>query len=191
MRLDAVFTREVPGDVWAFARASPVAKLLVPHFGCSINNDLLFNDRFAVGAREAMLDVYLPRLDTVATFNATDGRAKAGLSGERHLFNTVRARGVPTARMREFCLRRVRAGGALWTRVYTPVDKATCPLETLDACDAACMAAQPRCAAGRGCQQRGLYIHTRFFDGEAWCDDPDRDAPPHTCRFDHRGLGFT
>lgn len=193
VRADVVFTREVPGDLWAFVRASPVAKLFVPHFGCAITGDLLLNDRFAVGAREAMLDAYLPRIETVTAFNASDDRAKSGLSGERHLFQTIQARGIPTARLRELCLRRVRATGELRQRVYDVNKGKLCPLEdpNLKRCDATCMENTPRCAADQGCHQRGLYISTRFFDGDAWCENPDRESPPHTCRFDHKALGFS
>ncbi|KAK7253552.1 hypothetical protein SO694_000011132 [Aureococcus anophagefferens] len=188
VRVDTIFTRSVPGDVYAYVKKSPVAKLFVPHFGCSIQHDLLLNDRFAVGAREAMLHVYLPRIDTVANFTSADDRGKSGLSGERHLFNAVKARGVPTARMHEFCLRRVRAGGQIWVKVFTPRDDRTCPLEALDVCDDGCMERQPACAAGRGCHQRGVHIAARLFDGEGWCDP--HASTGHACRFDYEKLGF-
>ena len=212
VRVDTIFTRDVPGDVYHYARRSPVAKLFVPHFGCSIQQDLLLNDRFAVGAREAMLEVYLTRIDTIANFTSTDDRLKSGLSGERHLFNTVKARGVPTARMHDFCLRRVRAGGQIWVKVFTSNDKRTCPLELIDQrergvpssrpiaaraprervavrrCDDACMAKQPSCAVGAGCQQRGVHIAARLFDGEGWCCP--HMSTSHHCRFDYAKLGF-
>ena len=44
VRVDTIFTREVPAPVFAFASKSPVAKIFVPHFGCSINGDLVLND---------------------------------------------------------------------------------------------------------------------------------------------------
>lgn len=190
VRVDAIFTREVPGDIYHYVRRSPVAKLFVPHFGCSINQELLMNDRFAIGAREAMLEIYLTRLDTFSAINTTvDAPKKAGLSGERHLFNTIRARRVPTARLNQICLRRVRAGGQIWVKVFTSVDERTCPLERVDFCDQECMRETPRCVAGKGCQQRGIHLQTRFFDGEAWCNDPNA-KPPHKCAFDYQKLGF-
>ena len=41
VRVDTIFTREVPGAIYEYVRRSPVAKLFIPHFGCSINGDLL------------------------------------------------------------------------------------------------------------------------------------------------------
>lgn len=188
VRVDTIFTRELPGWTYEYVRRSPVAKIFVPHFGCSINGDMLVNDRFAVGDREAMLDIYLSRIDTVGNYSgATDGSRHAGLTGERHLLNTIRSHGVPMARMYEFCLRRVRAGGRIWIKLFTSLDGSVCPLETVDYCGRECMARQPRCAAGIGCRQRGIHTRVRFFDGNDWCNDPRH---PYTCRFDFEKLGF-
>lgn len=101
---------------------------------------------------------------------------------------TVASRGVPTARMPQFCLRRVRAGGVIWQKVFTSLDTHECPLESLDHCDVDCMEKLPRCVAGRGCQQRGVHLHTRFFDGEDWCNGPEKRHL--NCVFDYKGLGF-
>ncbi|KAH8050758.1 hypothetical protein JL722_11090 [Aureococcus anophagefferens] len=110
VRVDTIFTREVPGAIYEYVRRSPVAKLFIPHFGCSINGDLLMNDRFAMGQRDAMVDAYLTRVDTIANYSgATDGSRHGGLTGERHLLNTLQIHNVAVARMYEFCLRRVRA----------------------------------------------------------------------------------
>lgn len=210
-RVDTIFTREVPGATYFYVHSSPVAKLFVPHFGCSVNTELLMNDRFAVGEREAMVHVYLPRLETLRQHHRTHEDAnrhvyntqqrtrkrKNGpalplklLSGERHLFDTVRAHGVPTARVPQFCLRRVRAGGLIWVKVFTSLDSHECPLEKLDHCDATCMERQPACAAGRGCHQRGVNMHARFFDGEDWCNLPDAAERHPECLYDFVGLGL-
>ena len=117
-------------------------------------------------------------------------RPRHFLSGERHLFETVRARGVPLARMPQFCLRRVRAGGLIWVKVFTSLDSHECPLEEMDHCDEHCMAGLPACVAGRGCQQRGIHLHTRFFDGEDWCNQPGKVPDHATCLFDFKALGF-
>ena len=210
--MDTIFTREVPGATYAYVHRSPVAKLFVPHFGCSVNTELLLNDRFAVGEREAMVHVYLPRIDTLRkhkkehedatrhVFNARSRRERTRrngpalppklLSGERHLFDTVQAHGVPTARIPQFCLRRVRAGGLIWVKVFTSLDSHECPLEKLDHCDERCMERQPACVAGRGCHQRGVNMHARFFDGEDWCNLPDASERHPTCLYDWEGLGL-
>ena len=211
-RVDTIFTREVPGATYAYVHRSPVAKLFVPHFGCSVNTELLLNDRFAVGEREAMVHVYLPRIETLRkhkkehedsnrhVFNARSRRERTRrngpalppklLSGERHLFDTVQAHGVPTARIPQFCLRRVRAGGLIWVKVFTSLDSHECPLEKLDHCDERCMERQPSCVAGRGCHQRGVNMHARFFDGEDWCNLPDASERHPTCLYDWEGLGL-
>ena len=211
-RVDTMFTREVPGATYAYVHRSPVAKLFVPHFGCSVNTELLLNDRFAVGEREAMVHVYLPRIETLRkhkkehedsnrhVFNAQSRRERTRrngpalppklLSGERHLFDTVQAHGVPTARIPQFCLRRVRAGGLIWVKVFTSLDSHECPLEKLDHCDERCMERQPACVAGRGCHQRGVNMHARFFDGEDWCNLPDASERHPTCLYDWEGLGL-
>ena len=59
VRVDTIFTRELPASVFAHVRKSRVARLFIPHFGCSINGDLVMNDRFAVGQRRPMLESYL------------------------------------------------------------------------------------------------------------------------------------
>ena len=70
------------------------------------------NARFAMGQRDAMVDAYLTRVDTIANYSgATDGSRHGGLTGERHLLSTLQIHDVAVARMYEFCLRRVRAGG--------------------------------------------------------------------------------
>ena len=93
------------------------------------------------------------------------------------------------ARLFEFCLRRVRAGGRIWYKLFVSQDGHTCPLEETDQCDQACMLAQPRCEAGRGCRQRGQHYAARFFDGYDWCDNKKR--PDYVCRYDTVRLGFS
>ena len=202
-------------DVCVHVHRSPVAKLFVPHFGCSVNTELLLNDRFAVGEREAMVHVYLPRIGTLRkhkkehedsnrhVVNAQSRRERTRrngpalppklLSGERHLFDTVQAHGVPTARIPQFCLRRVRAGGLIWVKVFTSLDSHECPLEKLDHCDERCMERQPACVAGRGCHQRGVNMHARFFDGEEPLVQParrERAAPDVPLRPTWRPSGW-
>ena len=188
VRVDTIFTRGVPGLLYEYARRSPVARLFIPHFGCSINGDLLMNDRFALGQRDAMVNAYPTRIDTIANYSgATDGSRHRGLTGERHLLNTLAQHDIPTARMYEFCLRRVRAGGKIWLKLFLPLDDKQCPLELVDHCDRECMQAQPQCDVGVGCYQRGVHRQARLFDGTDWCNNPRKD---YTCKFDFKKLGF-
>ena len=190
VRVDTIFTREVPAPVFAFAKKSPVAKIFVPHFGCSINGDLVLNDRFALGQRQEMLYVYLNRIETLITYHVNKSETRhVGISGERHLLNAVSDKHIPVARLFEFCLRRVRAGGRIWYKLFVSQDGHTCPLEETDQCDQACMLAQPRCEAGRGCRQRGQHYAARFFDGYDWCDN--KKTPDYVCRYDTVRLGFS
>ena len=89
--------------------------------------------------------------------------------------------------MYEFCLRRVRAGGRIWYKLFASLDRHECPLEKVDYCTQECMMAQPRCEVGGGCRQRGIHTRARLFDGVEWCNNPKR---PHTCRYDVVKLGF-
>ena len=188
VRVDTIFTREVPGAIYEYVRRSPVAKLFIPHFGCSINGDLLMNDRFAMGQRDAMVDAYLTRVDTIANYSgATDGSRHGGLTGERHLLNTLQIHNVAVARMYEFCLRRVRAGGRIWLKLFQPLDDHQCPLELVDHCGQECMRDQPRCDVGVGCYQRGVHRQSRLFDGTDWCNNPRKD---YACKYDFKKLGF-
>ena len=63
-------------------------------------------------------------------------------------------------------------------------------MEKLDHCDERCMERQPACVAGRGCHQRGVNMHARFFDGEDWCNLPDASERHPTCLYDWEGLGL-
>ncbi|KAH8098351.1 hypothetical protein JL720_1293 [Aureococcus anophagefferens] len=93
-----------------------------------------------------MVDAYLTRVDTIANYSgATDGSRHGGLTGERHLLNTLQIHNVAVARMYEFCLRRE------------------------------CMRDQPRCDVGVGCYQRGVHRQSRLFDGTDWCNNPRKD----------------
>ena len=133
-RVDTIFTREVPGATYAYVHRSPVAKLFVPHFGCSVNTELLLNDRFAVGEREAMVHVYLPRIDTLRkhkkehedatrhVFNARSRRERRRIARGRGGRRSARkmgarraaARRAARARRRRRCTRRSQRGG--WAR---------------------------------------------------------------------------
>ena len=100
----------------------------------------------------------------------------------------MRAHGVPTARMYEFCLRRVRAGGRIWLKLFVSVDGHECPLEKVDYCGQECMRAQPRCEVGQGCRQRGIHSRARLFDGFEWCNNPHNKE--YQCRYDFNRLGL-
>ena len=183
VRVDTILTREVPASVFAYAKHSTVAKIFVPHFGCSINGDLVLNDRFAIGQRQEMLHVYLNRIETLTNYHVNSSETRhVGVSGERHLLNAVADKHVPVARLFEFCLRRVRAGGRIWYKLFVSQDGHTCPLEETDFCDQACMLAQPRCEAGRGCRQRGQHYAARFFDGyqSAWKSTSELGDPENS-----------
>ncbi|KAH8074123.1 hypothetical protein JL721_2685 [Aureococcus anophagefferens] len=164
----------VPGAIYEYVRGAP-SRSSSSRTGCSINGDLLMNDRFAMGQRDAMVDAYLTRVDTIANYSgATDGSRHGGLTGERHLLNTLQIHNVAVARMYEFCLRRVRAGGRIWLKLFQPLDDHQCPLELVDHCGQECMRDQPRCDVGVGCYQRGVHRQSRLFDGTDWCNNPRR-----------------
>ena len=60
-----IFTREVPAPVFAFA-SKVVAKIFVPHFGCSINGDLVLNVDLPWASARRYL-TYLNRIKTLIT----------------------------------------------------------------------------------------------------------------------------
>jgi len=81
------------------------------------------------------------------------------------------------ARLFEFCLRRVRAGGRIWYKLFVSQDGHTCPLEETDQCDQACMLAQPRCA--RAASNAFPSRHRRAdVASMAWRWTPCSPAPP-------------
>ena len=110
VRVDTIFTREVPAPVFAFAskmRSSPSAwpRSSCPTMVLSINGDLVLNDRFALGQRQEMLYTYLNRIETLITYHVNKSETRhVGISGERHLLNAVSDKHIPVARLFEFCL---------------------------------------------------------------------------------------
>ncbi|KAJ1456023.1 hypothetical protein M885DRAFT_518417 [Pelagophyceae sp. CCMP2097] len=182
VRLDTIFTRAVPGHV--YANLGDVG-VFVPHFGCSVTGVVLMNDRFALGSRAGMLEAYMPRVHDVTNFemkrNTTHNSdlKHAAFSGERHLLHVMRAKNVVVERAQWVCMRRVRAAGKIHLKLFSSSGK--CALEdSVEVCTPEVMLETPVCRVGSGCHQRGSSRSILRFDGQDWCEK-ERMALP-SCR---------
>jgi hypothetical protein len=182
VRLDTMFTRAVPGDV--YSNLGDVG-VFVPHFGCSITGNTLMNDRFAMGSRAGMLEAYMPRIHDVADFqmkrNSTrkSDLAHNAFSGERHLLDVMRSKHVVVERALWVCIRRVRGGGKIHFKGFVSVG--SCALEdSVEVCTPEIMRSTPICRVGAGCHQSGASKTILRFDGEEWCEGERKQQP--SCR---------
>ena len=168
VRVDTIFTREVPAPVFAFASKSPVAKIFVPHFGCSINGDLVLNDRFALGQRQEMLYTYLNRIEHSHVPREQEGDAARRRSvGNTHLPERGLGQAHPPSRgSSSFAYEGSRAWRVHLAQASSCSRTAYVPgAEETDQCDQACMLAQPRCEAGPRLPLSGRqHYAARFFD---------------------------